>query len=152
MRAHLFYRVVAILGCVGAIGTASAAPFTINDAIRMAVQTNPTVGEAAANRRATEAELRQTQSTLLPQVRLEAKTGRLKYDFQDALVPPQGNNQWLNGREVSVTGRQLLFDGSKSINEIWRQAARVDSAAYRVRERTELIALDAAEAYISVTR
>jgi adhesin transport system outer membrane protein len=48
--------------------------------------------------------------------------------------------------------RQLLFDGFASINEIWRQAARVDAAAYRVRERTELIALDAAEAYIDVVR
>ena len=45
-----------------------------------------------------------------------------------------------------------MFDGLTSINEIWRQAARVDAAAYRVRERTELIALDAAEAYIDVVR
>src|SRR5262245_41628646 len=137
---------------VVAASAIAAEGFSLFDAITQAVQTNPGVGEAAANRRATESELRQTQSTLLPQIRLEAKTGRLKYDFQDALVPPQGNNQWLNGREISVSGRQLLFDGFKSINEIWRQAARVDSAAYRVRERTELIALDAAEAYISVTR
>ena len=48
--------------------------------------------------------------------------------------------------------RQILFDGLTSINEIWRQAARVDAAAYRVRERTELLALDAAEAYIDVVR
>jgi len=45
-----------------------------------------------------------------------------------------------------------VFDGFASINEIWRQAARVDAAAYRVRERTELLALDAAEAYIDVIR
>ena len=51
-----------------------------------------------------------------------------------------------------IVVRQLLFDGLTSINEIWRQAARVDAAAYRVRERTELIALDAAEAYIDVVR
>jgi len=48
--------------------------------------------------------------------------------------------------------RQLLFDGFTSINEIWRQAARVDAAAARVFERTELIALDAVEAYIDVVR
>ncbi len=56
-------------------GVAGAGPFTINDALRMAVQTNPSIGEAAANRRGIEAELRQTQSTLLPQVRLEASAG-----------------------------------------------------------------------------
>ena len=48
--------------------------------------------------------------------------------------------------------RQTLFDGFATINEIWRQTARVDAAAARVHERTELIALDAAEAYIDVVR
>ena len=51
----------------------AAEPFSINDALRQAVKTNPGVGEAAANRRATESELRQTQSTLLPQVRIEGR-------------------------------------------------------------------------------
>jgi adhesin transport system outer membrane protein len=126
--------------------------FTIFNAIDQAVTTHPGVGEATANRRATEAELRQTQGTLLPQVRLEARTGRNKFDFKDSIVPPQGNDQWLNSKEASVVVRQILFDGFASINEIWRQSARVDAAAYRVRERTELLALDAAEAYIDVVR
>ena len=134
------------------LGTRPAYSFSIFDAINQAVTTHPGVGEATANRRATEAELRQTQSTLLPQVRVEARAGRAKYDFQDPIVPPQGNNRWLDSREASVVVRQILFDGLFSINEIWRQAARVDAAASRVRERTELLALDAAEAYIDVIR
>ena len=48
--------------------------------------------------------------------------------------------------------RQILFDGFASIHDIWRQSARVNAASFRVRERTELIALDAAEAYIDVVR
>ena len=52
----------------------------------------------------------------------------------------------------SVVVRQLLFDGFTSINEIWRQTARVNASAARVHERTELLALDAAEAYVDVTR
>ena len=48
--------------------------------------------------------------------------------------------------------RQILFDGFASIHDIWRQSARVNAAAFRVRERTELIALDAAEAYVDVVR
>ena len=130
----------------------AAEAFTVRDAILQAVQSNPGVGEAAANRRATETELRQVQSTLLPQVRLEARIGPEKFNDRDLLVPPQGNNQWLNGRSASVVVRQLVFDGFSSINEIWRQAARVDAAAHRTRERTELIALDAAEGYIDVVR
>ena len=175
MRARFFSRAIAVLACASAIGTAaSAAPFTINDAIRQAVQTNPTVGEAAANRRATEAELRQTQSTLLPQVRVEALAGPERLNNPatrlplGAGVPPGGlvppcagfggpgctlnNDQWVAGAKGSIAIRQLLFDGFASIHDIWRQAARVDAAAARTHERSELIALDASEAYIDVVR
>src|SRR5262245_65249688 len=70
------FRSLLLASCLGVgSGVAFAAPLTINEALRMAVQTNPSIGEAAANRRATEAELRQVQSTLLPQVRLEASAG-----------------------------------------------------------------------------
>ncbi|MBX9777188.1 MAG: TolC family outer membrane protein [Xanthobacteraceae bacterium] len=135
----------------GSLAVANDA-FTIVDAINQAVTTHPGVGEAAANRRATEAEMRQVQGTLLPQVRLEAKVGRHRFNQQDVVPPPTNNNSWLRTHETSIAVRQILFDGLTSINEIWRQAARVDAAAYRVRERTELIALDAAEAYIDVVR
>src|SRR5262245_3834568 len=89
------------VGLSVAVAAVAADGFTIVDAISQAVQTNPGVGEAAANRRATEAELRQNQSTLLPQVRVEGRYGAVKFDQQDALVPPQGNKRWLAGREAS---------------------------------------------------
>jgi adhesin transport system outer membrane protein len=144
------FLVVVLLGSSGKFAHA-AEPFFILDAINQAVKTNPGVGEASANRRATEAELRQTQGTLLPQIRLQANTGPEM--LNRAIVPaPAGNGSYVNGSEASVTVRQLVFDGFASINDIWRQAARVDAAAFRVLERTELIALDAAEAYVDVTR
>jgi len=147
-------RVVpAIALCCGAAGVVVAGEaFTIGDAINQAVTTNPGVGEAAANRRATEADLHTSQGVLLPQVRLDASHGIDKFSQNDITPPPQGNNQLLHTTDTALTVRQLLFDGFASINEIWRQAARVDAAAYRVHERTELIALDAAEAYIDVVR
>jgi adhesin transport system outer membrane protein len=150
----------AIGGLILAMGTpAAAGDFSINDALKQAVLTNPGVGEASANRRATESELRQTQSTLLPQVRLEARYGPEKFDQSNPVVsssalpiPIQGNGAWRNGSQESVVVRQILFDGFASIHDIWRQSARVNAAAFRVRERTELIALDAAEAYVDVVR
>ncbi|MDE5452830.1 TolC family outer membrane protein [Bradyrhizobium sp. CSA112] len=136
-----------------------AEPFSINDALKQATLTNPGVGEASANRRATESELRQTQSTLLPQVRVEARYGPEKFDQSAAVVsgsaqpiPAPGTGTWRNGTQGSVVVRQILFDGFASIQDIWRQTARVNAAAFRVRERTELIALDAAEAYVDVVR
>ena len=151
---------LAIGGLILAMGSpAAASDFSINDALKQAVATNPGVGEASANRRATESELRQTQSTLLPQVRLEARYGPEKFDQSNPVtsstalpIPIAGNGAWRNGSQESVVVRQILFDGFASIHDIWRQSARVNAAAFRVRERTELIALDAAEAYVDVVR
>jgi outer membrane protein, adhesin transport system len=151
---------LAILGIVLAVSRAGAAePFSINDALRESAKSHPGVGEAAANRRATESELRQTQSTLLPQVRIDAYYGREKFDQSASVVsgsalpiPTIGTGVWRDGNQQSLVVRQLLFDGFASIHDIWRQSARVNAAAFRVKERTELIALDAAEAYIDVVR
>ncbi|MBR1280151.1 TolC family outer membrane protein [Bradyrhizobium sp. AUGA SZCCT0283] len=148
----------AIAGFFLAANPASAEVFSINDALRQAMQTHPGVGEASANRRATESELRQTQSTLLPQVRIDASYGPEKFDQSPGIVSPTlqvpvtGSGPWRNGSQESVVVRQLLFDGFASIHDVWRQTARVNAAASRVKERTELLALDAAEAYVDVVR
>src|SRR3569623_3393073 len=144
--AHLAFATIIL-----AAAPAKAEQFSINDALRQAMQTNPGVGEASANRRATESELRQTQSTLLPQVRIAANAGPERFT-QFILNPPQGSGTTMHGNYTSVVVRQLLFDGIASINEVWRQTARVNASAFRVRECTELIALDAADAYIDVVR
>src|SRR6266853_107322 len=150
---------LAIAGLLLAASPVAAEQFSINDALREAAKSHPGVGEASANRRATESELRQTQSTLLPQVRIDAYYGREKFDQSASIVsgsalpiPAFGTGVWRNGSQESVVIRQLLFDGFASIHDIWRQSARVNAAAFRVRERTELIALDAAEAYVDVVR
>jgi len=150
----------AIAGLLLAVHPAKAEVFSINDALLQAMLTNPGVGEASANRRATESELRQTQSTLLPQVRIDASYGPEKFDQNYNGTPPivgltpgvTGAGPWRNGSQESVVVRQLLFDGFASIHDVWRQTARVNAAASRVKERTELIALDAAEAYVDVVR
>ena len=99
----------------------------------------PAVGEASANRRATQSELRQTQSTLLPQVRIEASYGPEKFDQSNRVdsasalpVPIVGAGTWRNGSQESVVVRQMLFDGFASIHDVWRQTARVNAAASRV--------------------
>jgi len=79
-----------------AVGTpACAEPFSIRDAINQAVRTNPGVGEASANRRATEAELRQSQGALLPQIRLQADAGPEKLT---QYIVPAPTNGWARAR------------------------------------------------------
>src|SRR6478735_4913463 len=148
--------IAALFLTVNSAGAAEV--FSINDALHQAMLTNPAVGEASANRRATQSELRQTQSTLLPQVRIDASYGPEKFDQSPGFISPSlqvptvGAGPWRNGNQSSVVVRQLLFDGFASIQDVWRQTARVNAAASRVKERTELIALDAAEAYVDVVR
>src|ERR1700756_1025180 len=105
----------AVAGLFWALAPTSglAEPFSVNDALKQAAQTNPGVGEASANRRATESELRQTQSTLLPQVRLEASVGPEKFDQSASIVsgsalpiPAPGTGVWRDGNQQSVVVRQ----------------------------------------------
>ena len=141
-----------------AANPATAEFFSINDALRQTMQRILGVGEASANRRATESELRQTQSTLLPQVRIDASYGPEKFDQSRGFVSPSlqvptvGAGPWRDGNQESLVIRQVLFDGFASIHDVWRQTARVNAAASRVKERTELLALDAAEAYVDIVR
>src|SRR5262245_59336946 len=151
---------LALAGLILAATSAKAEQFSINDALRQAVQTHPGVGEASANRRATESELRQTQSTLLPQVRVDASWGPEKFDQNYTGSPPVpgltapviGAGPWRNGSQASVVVRQILFDGFASIHATLRRTARVDPEALRIRNHTQVIALDAAEAYVNVVR
>src|SRR5258705_7124237 len=76
-------------GGIGALGASEA--FTIIDAINQAVQTNPSVGESAANRRATQAGLRQSQGVLLPPARLNASAALERFNPQGVLPPPPGH-------------------------------------------------------------
>src|SRR3954466_14392647 len=101
---------LAIAGLCLAVNPATAQVFSINDALRQAMQTNPGVGEASANRRATESELRQTQSTLLPQVRVDAGYGPEKFDqnygggvapVPGLTAPVVGAGPWRNGSQES---------------------------------------------------
>lgn len=129
-----------------------AQSLSLVQAIRLSTTTNPAVGEAKANRRATDFELRQSQGALLPQVRLQADIGPERQRQFDSLVPALRSADTVNGRQANVVVRQVLFDGFQTINETWRQAARVDAAAWRVQERSELIALDTIQAYTDIVR
>src|SRR6478672_2804591 len=125
---------LAIAGLFLAISPGVAEQFSINDALRESAKSHPGIGEAAANKRATESEMRQTQSTLLPQVRVDAYYGREKFDQSASVIsgsalpiPTLGSGPWRDGNQQSVVVRQLLFDGFASIHDIWRQSARVNA-------------------------
>src|SRR3546814_11368472 len=55
-------------------------------------------------------------------------------------------------RESSITLQQRLFDGFEAGATVEREMARVESAASRVLENSDALALDAIGAYLAVLR
>lgn len=141
--------VVAGVLVVGSYVAASA--MDVDDAARLAVETNPVIDQAAANRRAVDSELQQAYGAFLPKLDLRGEYGPEKTD-QPRGLSAANNDTWRFGRSTTVTGSLVLFSGFERLNDVYRQQARVEGAALRVLERAELTALRAVEVYLDVIR
>lgn len=135
--------------CLGG-GTGYAV--TIEEAVRAALQTNPDVGIVVENRRATEYELEQARGGYLPTLDFRGAAGY--QTTNDETSRAGSGDPWDNGPryESSLTLKQMLFDGYSTDTEVDLQESRVISSARRVRETSELVALDAIEAYLEAIR
>ena len=67
----------ALLGTAAlvALGATGASAMSLAEATKVALQSNPEIGQAAENREAVEFELRQALGLYMPRVDLEASTG-----------------------------------------------------------------------------
>lgn len=113
----------------------SAHALTLREAIAVAVESNPEIGQAIQNREAIEFELRQAKGLYLPSIDLEAATGvrRLDNDSRRAL---DTEDDALYPSEAGVVITQKLYDHGARRAERDRQASRVDGASFRVLERS----------------
>jgi adhesin transport system outer membrane protein len=130
------------------LGAVPAAAMSLQEAVSLAISTNPEVGQVANDRRAIDQELRQGRALFYPQVDLRGATG-VEYSDNSTTAP---GTETLWRKEASLTLSQLLFDGFFADSEVQRQTSRVRSAAYRVQESAEFVGLDAVEAYLEVSR
>jgi outer membrane protein, adhesin transport system len=142
-----------ILGCVFFVSAAvlhgPANALTLEQAVSIALDSNPEIGQAIENREAIEFELRQARGLYLPRIDAIASAGQRKLDSPDRRLSGIADNR-LDPREVGGTLRWKLFDGFGREAEIDRQASRVDGASFRVLERSEYIALAIAKEYIEI--
>lgn len=129
----------------------SLAAMSLSVAVERAVTTNPRVLEANARRRAVDHELGEAYGLYLPTLDLEAGIGPQFVDRPNSLAVTN-NREWRSSRDVSLIARHTFFDGFLRANEVYRQAARVDGAAARVIERSELVGLEAVETFLDVLR
>lgn len=132
-------------------GAQCLSAMSMKDAVVRAVHSNPEIGEAIANREGIEFELEQGRGLYRPRVDLQASAGG---EIRDSSTtrPVDDDDHLFFRREASVVVRQLLFDGFGTDGEVEFQAARVDSASFRVRERSEFIALAVIREYLEVMR
>lgn len=130
---------------------------TLEQSIIEALSFNPDVGIVQSDRRAIDQELRQARALYMPSIDLRTaigpeytnSTGTRGRDSR----PPGGDASALLTRvESQLTLTQMLFDGYETDSEVAKQLARTDSAAYRVAEAADFIALDAIEVHLDVLR
>jgi adhesin transport system outer membrane protein len=134
--------------CVGG-STAYAA--SLQDAIVTTLQTNPEVIAIRDNRRAIDQELRAARGLYYPSIDLRGEVG---FEVTRQRNFAAGNFDWTDeiANETSGVLTQLLFDGFGREGEVDRQTGRVRSAAYRVFDTIEVLALRAVEVYLDVQR
>lgn len=129
----------------------SLSAMSMKDAVLRAVRSNPEIGEAIANREGIEFELEQGRGLYRPRVDLQGSAGGEIMDNNDTRDRNDDDKLFFR-REASVVVRQLLFDGFGTDGEVEFQAARVDSASFRVKERSEFIALAVIREYLEIMR
>ncbi|KRA97538.1 hypothetical protein ASD83_10450 [Devosia sp. Root685] len=135
-----------LLSGVALFAPIAASAMSLRDAVQVGLESNPQIGQAIQNHDATGFELKQALGLYAPRVDLEASTGvqmlntpsrRAAGINDDALFPTQ----------IGVVASFDLYDGGFRDAEVLRQSARVDSASYRVLERSEFIALQIVRVY-----
>ncbi|MGH6915409.1 MAG: TolC family protein, partial [Geminicoccales bacterium] len=136
-----------------ALPASGASAASLEDSIQSALETNPRVGVVQADRQAIDQELRQARAQYLPSLDLRGAAGP-EYTNSPATRSRNngGDSNTLLRLESQLTLSQMLFDGFATQSEVERQLARVDSAAHRVQEAAEFVALDAVEAHLDVLR
>ncbi|RST30037.1 agglutination protein [Sphingomonas ginkgonis] len=119
----------------------------LKDAVQQALNTNPQVRQAIANKLATQEERRQAQGLWYPRVDVRASAGvrELRNPTRRAIGLA---GETLTPVEGALTLDQLLLDAGGRQAEIRRHAARTDAAASRISERSEYVALNVSRAYI----
>jgi adhesin transport system outer membrane protein len=124
---------------------------TLEDAVRLAISTNPQVLGAAASVRAAGFDLRQAKGGYYPRVDFDAGYGREHTNIKQ--LSQAGNDKDdLSPREAGLTVRQLLWDGFATKRDVERRVALLNSAEFSLSDTQEAIAFRATEAFIDVIR
>lgn len=143
-------------GMVGAVmalvlGAGGALAEPLADAVRAAVTQNPAQRAANADVQASAFELLALQGEFLPTLSLFGDAGA-NYVNAPGRLSAANNGQTRLTAEVGIAAEYTIFDGYRRANLVYRGAAQVDGAIFRLLDASETMALNAVEAYIDVMR
>lgn len=123
----------------------------LSDVVKLTVQNNPQIGVVSANRKAVEQELEQAKGLYMPQVDVITGIGP-EWTSDSTTRTTEDGAKDLIRTDARISLTQRVFTGFETTHEIGRQKARVASAANRVYENSENVALDAIGSYLDVIR
>lgn len=123
---------------------------TFDEALRRALQANPTTETARAEVRASEAQLRQIRSAILPKVELNGRATRnsneVAFEFEGFRATVLPENDW----RYDVTLRQPLYAGGRELKAIRQGRLNIERTGEGVRQSEEQVLLGAASDYLAV--
>src|SRR5687767_2759261 len=134
---------------LAAASPAFAQAVSMQEAIGVAMQSNPEILQAQFNKEAIEFERKQAQGLFLPRIDLEASAGVRRLENQTRRTLGIADNE-LYPLELNLGAEWTVIDFGRRRGELLRQAARVDGASLRVVERSEFVALQIARQYLDV--
>ncbi len=137
MRARLLLAMVVV------VTPMVVSAVTLSGVVQVVLNTNPVIQERVKYFRSVKQDVDIAKSGYYPKLDLVAGVGREKSTNVSTLF----NDVYLNRQEVGVVLSQNLFEGLGTQNNIKKQLARVDSAAYSVLEKANKISLSMIEAY-----
>lgn len=146
---YISFHLNFVLGMALCLWATPTSAISLEQAVSIALDSNPEIGQAIENREAIEFELRQARGLYKPRVDLETSYGARRLDNPSRRS--QGiEDDRLRPGEVGATVTWKLFDGFARDAEVERQASRVDGASFRVFERSEFIALAISKEYFEI--
>ena len=122
---------------------------TLQEAVAVAMTSNPSIAQAQYNKEAIEFERKQAQGLFLPRVDIEGSAGIRSLRNPTRRSLGIANNE-LYPLEAQGRAEWTVFDFGRRRGELHRQAARVDGASLRVLERSEFVALQVARQYLDL--
>ena len=147
----MLYNKIIVSGVAALLASSSATAFaqSMEEAIAVAVSSNPQIAQAQYNTEAIQFERKQAQGLYAPRVDLEGYAGirRLENPTRQALGIA-GDVLYPRGGELTIDWK--VIDFGRRRGELLRQAARVDGASLRVVERSEFIALQVSRQYLNI--